>query len=144
VVLLMTPGAFTDGVPQTAEAFLALRFHTLTAATVGATSAEGLTIAVVASASVRVILLITNFDQSGVRRGVSVIGHRVTMSRTRGVSTDSVEALAMRVGERVTSLSAGKTSRICRRAFVVATASERGTRASRSQSADVRVISVYE
>jgi len=58
----MTPGAFADGVPQAAETFLALRFHILTATTVAATSAESVAIAIVASASLSVILRITNFD----------------------------------------------------------------------------------
>jgi len=58
----MTPGAFADGVPQAAETFLALSLHTLTATSVGATSAEGAAIAIVAGASVREILLITNLD----------------------------------------------------------------------------------
>jgi len=71
---LMTPGAFADGVPQAAEAFLALRFHTLTTAAVAAASAECVTIAIVVGASVRVIL------KTGAMRVSGVCGHRMSLS----------------------------------------------------------------
>jgi len=119
-MILMTPGAFADGVPQTAEAFSALRFHRLTGATVAATLAESVAVAIVASARLRVILLIHHFDQTAVRtvRRVSTVSN-IDSRRTATVSNiDSRRtavsvsvAFAMGIRQRAAQLTAGQTSR---------------------------------